>query len=222
MRSAEKRSVPNMRKSERTRAALVQCALQMVCREGFNSVSIGALADSARMSKSGVFARFGSHDELLLDVLRLHHRIFTEQVVVASLQKRQGLPRLQAMFALWAECSAADSGIGKLYLKAAVEFECGAGPVPAELKQLISAWQDTLIREVCRAVDAGDLAASVEPEQFVFELSGIIYAIYGQTCFMRRSDAVNRGLQAFERLVAYSRARMELQKENQSEWVAVE
>src|SRR3954464_13184844 len=90
-----------MRKGELTRAAILDVALSLASRDGLEGLTIGLLADKMNMSKSGVFAHFGSRTDLQIEVLKLYHQIFEQEVFYPSLQAERGLPRLESMFARW-------------------------------------------------------------------------------------------------------------------------
>ena len=84
-------------KGERTRAAILDEALRLVSKAGLDGLTIGTLADATSMSKSGLFAHFGSRDELLLAVLAHGQAQFGEVVFQPAMAKPRGLPRLRAM-----------------------------------------------------------------------------------------------------------------------------
>src|SRR3954470_16516874 len=90
-----------MRKGELTRAAILDVALGLASRDGLEGLTIGLPADRMNMSKSGVFAHFGSREDLRSEVLKLYHQRFEQEVFCPSVKKVRGLPRLEAMFNHW-------------------------------------------------------------------------------------------------------------------------
>ncbi|HEY5801170.1 MAG TPA: TetR/AcrR family transcriptional regulator, partial [Burkholderiaceae bacterium] len=90
-----------MRKGELTRTAIVDVALDLASRNGLEGLTIGLLADKMNMSKSGVFAHFGSREDLQQEVLKLYHHRFEQEVFYPSLSEQRGVRRLEAMFARW-------------------------------------------------------------------------------------------------------------------------
>ena len=90
-----------MRKGELTRAAILDVALDLASRDGLEGLTIGLLADKMNMSKSGVFAHFGSREDLQIEVVKLYHHHFEQEVFYPSMKEPRGLPRLQAMYARW-------------------------------------------------------------------------------------------------------------------------
>ena len=90
-----------LRKGEQTRVAILEAALGIASREGLEGLTIGVLAECMGMSKSGVFARFGSREDLQREVLRLYHQHFEDEVFYPSMREPRGLPRLESLFARW-------------------------------------------------------------------------------------------------------------------------
>ena len=88
-------------KGQQTKAAIVDAALNLAAQIGLEGLSIGAVAELTKMSKSGVFAHFGSREELQISVVREYHARFEQEVFYAALKAPRGLPRLRAMFANW-------------------------------------------------------------------------------------------------------------------------
>src|SRR6188768_3567543 len=87
-----------MQKGQQTKAAIVDAALGLATQIGLEGLSIGALAEVTRMSKSGVFAHFGSREELQISVIREYHARFEQEVFFPAVRERRGLPRLRALF----------------------------------------------------------------------------------------------------------------------------
>ena len=90
-----------MRKGELTRAAILDVALDLASRDGLEGLTIGLLADKMNMSKSGVFAHFGSREDLQLEVLKLYHHRFEQEVFFPSVKEPRGIQRLRSMFVRW-------------------------------------------------------------------------------------------------------------------------
>ena len=88
-------------KGQQTRAAILDAALALASQMGLEGLSIGALAEVTKMSKSGVFAHFGSREELQISVIREYHRRFEQEVFYPAIAEARGLPRLAALFERW-------------------------------------------------------------------------------------------------------------------------
>jgi AcrR family transcriptional regulator len=189
-------------KGQQTRAAILDAALSLASHMGLEGLSIGALAEVTHMSKSGVFAHFGSREELQICVVREYHTRFEEEVFFPALQEARGLPRLRALFERWLRRVSVEVDSGCLYISGAVEFDDRAGPVRDALAAMVRAWQDALERAVRLAVDAGHLRADTDPRQVLFELHGMVLALHHDARFLRHAGAVERARRGFDRLIA--------------------
>lgn len=191
-----------MRKGELTRAAILDVALQLASREGLEGLTIGLLADKMKMSKSGVFAHFGSREDLQIEVVKLYHRRFEQEVFYPSIQDPRGLPRLQAMFARWITRVTIEIASGCIYISGAVEYDDRPGEIRDQLVAMVCAWQQALCRAVMQAIDAGQLRADIDPEQIVYEMYGLILALHHDARFLKKPGSVERAQSGFERLIA--------------------
>jgi len=190
-----------MRKGEQTRAAILDVALELASRNGLEGLTIGLLADRMSMSKSGVFAHFGSREDLQLEVVKLYHHRFEQEVFFPSIKEARGLPRLVAMYTRWVKRVSVEIASGCIYISGAVEYDDREGPIREELVSMVRAWQGALLRSVQQAVEIGHLRRDLEPEQLVFEMHGLILALHHDARFLRNPGAVERARAAFERLV---------------------
>ncbi|MBY0240997.1 MAG: TetR/AcrR family transcriptional regulator [Burkholderiaceae bacterium] len=190
-----------MRKGELTRAAILDTALELASRDGLEGLTIGLLADKMNMSKSGVFAHFGSREDLQLEVLKLYHHRFEQEVFFPSIKEARGLPRLRAMFARWISRVSEEIASGCIYISGAVEYDDRPGPIREELVAMVSAWQGALLRCVKQAVETGDLKQETDPHQLVYEMYGLILAVHHDARLLRTPGAVERAKVGFERLI---------------------
>ncbi len=191
-------------KGQQTRAAILDAALGLASLKGLEGLSIGVLADAMQMSKSGVFAHFGSREELQMSVVREYHRRFKEEVFAPAVLEPRGLPRLRALFERWVRRVSVEIDSGCLYISGAVEFDDRPGPVRDALASMVQAWQSSLERAIRLAVAEGHLQAEVDPAQLLFELHGLILALHHDARFLRNPHAIARARKAFERLVHQS------------------
>jgi AcrR family transcriptional regulator len=190
-------------KGQQTRAAILDAALGLAAQVGLEGLSIGALADVAHMSKSGVFAHFGSREELQISVVREYHAKFEEEVFFPALREPRGLPRLAALFERWVRRVSTELDSGCIFISGAVEFDDRPGPVRDALAHMVRAWQAALERAVRMAVDEGHLGADTHAPQLVFELHGLILALHHDARFLRRPGALDRVRAGFERLLGH-------------------
>ena len=90
-----------LQKGQQTKSVIVDAALGLATHIGLEGLSIGALADVTGMSKSGVFAHFGSREELQISVIREYHNRFEQEVFYPAMSSPRGVARLRAMFDNW-------------------------------------------------------------------------------------------------------------------------
>jgi AcrR family transcriptional regulator len=190
-----------MRKGEMTRAAILDEALQLASRDGLEGLTIGVLADRMNMSKSGVFAHFGSREDLQMEVIRLYHQRFEQEVFYPSIKESRGLPRLMAMFDRWIKRVSVEIASGCIYISGAVEYDDRPGPIREQLVSMVQAWQSALLRAVQQAIDVGDLKADTDAQQLVYEMYGMILALHHDARFLRIPGAIDRARRGFERLI---------------------
>jgi len=190
-----------MRKGELTRAAILDVALDLASRDGLEGLTIGLLADRMNMSKSGVFAHFGSREDLQIEVLKLYNKRFEDEVFYPSLREPRGLPRLQAMFARWIKRVTVEIASGCIYISGAVEYDDRPGAIREELVGMVRTWQDALHRAALQAVEMGHLLPGTDAYQLVYEMYGLILALHHDARFIKRPGSVDRAQAGFERLL---------------------
>ena len=190
-----------MRKGELTRAAILDVALDLASRDGLEGLTIGLLADKMNMSKSGVFAHFGSREDLQLEVLKLYHHRFEQEVFFPSMKEQRGLARLKSMYARWIKRVSVEIASGCIYISGAVEYDDRAGPIREELVSMVRAWQGALLRCVEQSIENGDLKADTDAQQLVYEMYGLILALHHDARFLRMPGSVDRARIGFERLI---------------------
>ncbi len=188
-------------KGEQTRASILEAALELASREGLEGLTIGALAERMSMSKSGVFAHFGSREDLQLDVLRFYNHLFEQEVFYPSMTEPRGLPRLRSLFNRWIARVSREIASGCIYISGAVEYDDRPGPIRDQLASMVQTWQKALRRAARQASDEGHLPASTDPDQLAFEMYGLVLALHHDARFIRSPDAVQRAHKGFERLV---------------------
>lgn len=159
----------------RTRAEILTAAADLASAEGMETLSIGRLAGELRMSKTGIFAHFGSKQELQLATVAAAKQIFLKQVVQPALATPRGLPRLTAMLENWLGYV---EGIvfrgGCFFAAASLEFDSRPGPVRAEVAALCSAWLGALRDEIAFAQRELQVSSVEAPSQLAFELHSYV------------------------------------------------
>lgn len=200
--SALKRRPKNSLKGQQTKAAIVHAALNLATHIGLEGLSIGALAERMQMSKSGVFAHFGSREELQVSVVREYHARFEEEVFYPAMKADRGLPRLRALFGHWMARTAIEIDQGCIYISGAIEFEDRDGPVRDALVTSMTLWLNALKRAVAQAKATGELTPDTDEAQVTFEIHGLILTLHYQARFMRSADALARAQTSFEHILA--------------------
>jgi AcrR family transcriptional regulator len=195
-----------MRKGEQTRAAIVEAALELAGRDGLEGLTIGLVADRMRMSKSGVFAHFGSREDLQIAVLKEYEKRFVEDVLLPSLNEARGLPRLEAMYGRWIDRISVEISSGCIYVSGAAEYDDRPGPIRDELVGMIRSWQAELVRAIKQAIEVGHLRADTDPMQLVFVLQGFVLSVHFNTRLMHNKDSITRARAGFSQLITAYRA----------------
>jgi len=198
-----------------TRAAILDVALDLASRDGLEGLTIGLLADKMNMSKSGVFAHFGSREDLQIEVLKLYHYLFEQEVFYPSMKQPRGIARLESMFTRWVKRVTVEIASGCIYISGAVEYDDRPGLIRDELVGMVRAWQDALHRCVQQAVEIGHLRRETDPQQMVFEMYGLVLALHHDARFIKRPGSAERAQVGFERLLESYRNRDSTVKSNE-------
>jgi AcrR family transcriptional regulator len=197
-----------MRKGEQTRTLILNEAVSLASEVGLEGLSIGALAGRLDMSKSGLFAHFGSKEDLQVRTLRRAQELFLEQVISPALKQPQGLSRLRVLFSGWLAWLESNDDLpgGCLMLAASAEYDDRPGAV----RDLLVAGQRELRGAVAKAIrlgiDEGQLDPQTDPWQLTFELFGIVLAAHHDLRLLGDTRAFDRAGDALERLIEAHRA----------------
>ena len=195
-----------MHKGATTRHAILTHATGLASQVGLTGLTIGALADHLRLSKSGLFAHFRSKEALQIQVLEHAAASFVEAVVRPALQQPRGEPRMRALFERWLEWEQAEALPGGcVFVAAASELDDRPGPARDRLVELQRQWLDVIATSVRKSVETGQLRADADPEQFAQDLYGVMLAFHHQSRLMGDVRAETRARCAFNTLVAAAR-----------------
>jgi len=159
----------------KTRRQILQFAVDIASAEGLEGLSIGRLAAELQMSKTGIFAHFGSKEQLQLATVETAKAIFLERVVQPALKSPRGISRLKALLENWlgyVERSVFRGGC--FFAAASAEFDSRPGAVHDEIAALTKAWMDALQEEIAFAQSRNEVQASVNPAQLAFELHAYV------------------------------------------------
>lgn len=191
-----------LQKGLQTKAAIVDAALGLATQIGLEGLSIGALAEVMQMSKSGVFAHFGSREELQISVIREYHTRFEDEVFYPAMAQPRGLPRLRALFANWMKRTSVEIDSGCIYISGAVEFHDRTGPVRDALAGSVNTWLAAMRRAIDIAVAEGHLAPGTDAAQVAFEVHALILALHYEARFLHSPESIDRAVRAFESILA--------------------
>jgi AcrR family transcriptional regulator len=154
------------------------------------------------MSKSGVFAHFGSREELQISVIREYHTRFEQEVFYPALRVQRGLPRLRAMFGNWMKRTSAEIDSGCIYISGAVEFDDRPGPVRDALAESVHIWLAAMNRAVVQAREEGHLRADADENQVAFEIHALILALHHEARFLKNPGSMARATTGFDNILA--------------------
>jgi AcrR family transcriptional regulator len=167
--------VPRARRSDglRTREAILEHAARLATVEGIEGLSLGRLADEVGISKSGLFAHFGSKEELQLATVETAGRIFDDVVVVPARAAPDGLARLTALTDGFLQH--VEDGVfpgGCFFASVVAELGAHPGPVRDSALVVLANWEGLLVQALERARETGEIVADADVQQLAFEIGG--------------------------------------------------
>lgn len=184
-------------KGNATREAILDRAYEIARFSGIEGLSLGPLAQAVGMSKSGVFAHFGSREELQLALLQSAAQRFGEYVLLPALSAPRGLPRLRAIMGHWFEWGRLEAG-GCVLVASVNEFDDRPGPLRDQVLANEQRWRDALQRAAQLAIDCGHLRDG-DTDQYAFELYAIPLAMLHESGLFGYERARRHGDAALER-----------------------
>lgn len=201
-----------MRKGEATRQAILDRAVALARQVGLEQLTIGRLADDLALSKSGLFAHFQSKEALQVQVLEAAGAQFVELVLKPVLARPRGEPRVQAIFEQWLTWEGGpQSAGGCLFVQASAELDDREGAARDRLVRLQREWLRSIATTVRGAIQEGHFHGQVDPDQFAYDLNGIILAYHHAARLLRDASADARARRAFDTLLEQSRTRTHIQ-----------
>jgi AcrR family transcriptional regulator len=192
-----------MARGTETRERILDHAFRVASRDGLEGLSIGGLAQELGLSKSGLFAHFGSKEDLQVEVLRRAAERFAEVVVRPAFRAPRGAPRLRQLFENWLRW-AADPAMpgGCVFNAAATELDDREGRPRDCLVESQRQLMATLVKAARLAIEADHFRRDLDCEQFAFDLLAIVLATQHQRRLLRDERAEARARAAFERLLS--------------------
>ena len=178
------------KKGSATKLLILNAALEISSKSGLEGITIGHLAENVGMSKSGVFAHFGSREELQIEVIKKYYQYFSELVFLPALNKPKGLPRLRHMIDAWLKISVGKNTSSCFFIAGAAEFDDRPGIVRDELVKSVEDWRSALLRAIKEAIAAGHLKKSVIPQEMLFHLYSIVLGAHHDSRFLQNPKSL--------------------------------
>lgn len=188
-----------MSKGEQTRTAILDRAGDLARTVGLTGVTIGRLAEELSLSKSGLYAHFGSREALEVAVIEHARDRFVTRVIGPALRVARGEPRLRALIERWSGWGAEEGGC--LFMALTAELDDRPGPARDALAGVIRDWLDHLATAARIAVDEGHFRADIDPHQVAFELYGAMAASHSATRLLRDPRAAARTRRAVDAIL---------------------
>jgi AcrR family transcriptional regulator len=191
-----------MKKGEQTRNLILNKAVALASRVGLEGLSIGSLASQLDLSKSGLFAHFGSKEDLQLLTLKQAQRFFQDRVLSPALKEPPGLPRLRALFSGWLAWIAENGELpgSCLLLSASAEYGDRPGAVREALVAAQRELRGVVVKAIRLGIEKGHLAPRTDAWQLAFELFGIVLATHHDGRLLDDTRSVARAQNAIEHL----------------------
>src|SRR5271163_2954501 len=170
------RSAPPTRQPRglRTRKAILQRAVHLASLEGLEGLTVGRLADDLKMSKSGLFAHFGSKEDLQLATVETARQMFIDGISRPAMSAPKGMPRLWDLVERWLRHVERKLFTGGCFFTAAsFEFDGRTGTVRNRIVEIMHNWMATLERAVAEAQKAGHLDPKTDPKLLAYELQAL-------------------------------------------------
>jgi AcrR family transcriptional regulator len=184
---------------ERSRRTILLTAAKLATVEGLDGLSIAHLAEASGISKGGLYAHFGSKEELQLATIGTAGAIFEEEVVAKGMAAPPGRERVLALSDAFLDHL--KSGVfpgGCFFASAAAEFDTRPGRVMQEIAEFVRGWSALIARAVVEARDMGELDPDTDPQQLTFEIGSMLiganssYLLEGEGVLERAHRGIER------------------------------
>jgi AcrR family transcriptional regulator len=191
-------------KGQATRQHILDHALGLATVVGLDGLTIGRLAEELELSKSGLFAHFGSKEALQVAVIEEAGRQFVQEVMVPALREPRGEPRVRTLFERWLVWGERPGGC--FFISATAELDDRPGPARDALVRIQKDWLAALATAVRLGVEEGHFRADLDIKQLAFESYSLMLGCHLFARFLRDRSAVARTRKGFETLLAAARA----------------
>ncbi|MDX1387195.1 MAG: TetR/AcrR family transcriptional regulator [bacterium] len=195
-----------MRKGTETKTAIRKEALAAASQVGLENLTIGNLAKSLGMSKSGLFSHFTSKESLQIEVLNEAEELFINNVILPALKEPRGEARLRKLFERWLNWDQQKFLPGGcIFITAATEFDDQPGPLRDRVAEVQSNWFAFIARAARIAQEEGQFRADLDDEQFAYEFFSIALGYHMVSRLLKDPKAKQRFTTALEDLFKRSR-----------------
>lgn len=193
MASVSTRSPTSRRRSdgERTHTAILEVATRVASVEGIHGLTIGRLAEELGVSKSGLYAHFGSKEQLQLETIAAAQTIFSDEVMRPALEAPKGLPRVEVL------CEAYLSYVerevfpgGCFFASLLAEMDARSGVIHDQVVNGERKWQEGLVALIREAQRRGEIAHDTDAEQLAFQLRGCLELANYHFVLFRDSEVI--------------------------------
>ena len=178
------REIKEPKKGALTRALIIESALAIASKSGLEGLTIGNIADAVNMSKSGVFAHFGSREDLQVAVIKTYHENFESLIFTPALLKPKGLPRLKKLIDAWLKMSIGGDTSSCFFIAGAAEYDDRPGIVRDALVSSVQTWRAAILRSIKESIAAGHLKKSTNAEVMLFQLYSIVLGAHHDARFL--------------------------------------
>jgi AcrR family transcriptional regulator len=192
---------PGSRRSdgERSRAAILEHATSLATIEGIDGLSLSRLADAVGMSKSGLFAHFGSKEELQLATIEAADSVFTQEVLEPAIDAGTGIERLRALLDAYLRYLEQETFPGGCFFASALaEVDMQPGPVRDRLVEFLADWLGRLQSAVADAQREGSIDSSEDAAQLVFEFEAALLLANAHYIVSRTREPIERARRAID------------------------
>lgn len=191
---------------DRSRATILAAAGKLATIDGLEGLTIGHLADHIGMSKSGLYAHFGSKEELQLATVGYAEEVFDYEVLLPAQQEEPGLPRLHAYCEHFlSHLQRATFPGGCFFTSVIGEFDTRPGAVRDRVAVYVGGWLSRLRTEIVAAQERGDLDPDADPDQLVFEIQAALMMANSLWVLSEDAAALERARTAISSRIASTR-----------------
>ena len=168
-------------RGERTRAGILDAAVDIASVEGLEGLSIGSLAQSIGVSKSGLFAHFGSKQELQLATIEAARQRFVAAVIEPALEEPPGIGRVWSLSDRWLRYAEREIFPGGCFFaQTSAEFDNRPGPVRDRIAEIMGRWTKLIASSIREAQEVGDIKPSHDARQLAFTVNSVGFGANGE------------------------------------------